>query len=80
MVVFTDISPIVHIYFYASFILQVQSSAEQLLPVYTMANTKYGIYQDLDKYKDIDADEILKTLTEEELEQLAEELDPDVSI
>ena len=44
-----------------------------------MANTKYGIYKDMDKYKDVDAEEILKTLTEEELEQLAEELDPDVS-
>ncbi len=31
----------------------------------------------MDKYKDVDAEEILKTLTEEELEQLAEELDPD---
>ena len=45
-----------------------------------MANTKFGIYTDLEKYKDIDTDEILKTLTEEELEQLADELDPDVSV
>ncbi|XP_038076575.1 tropomodulin-3-like isoform X2 [Patiria miniata] len=42
-----------------------------------MANTKYGIYGDLDKYKDVDEDEILKSLTAEELEQLADSLDPD---
>ncbi|XP_022108190.1 tropomodulin-2-like [Acanthaster planci] len=42
-----------------------------------MANIKYGIYGDLDKYKDIDEDEILKTLTEEELEQIAECFDPE---
>ena len=35
--------------------------------------------EDYNKYADIDEDEILKTLTEEQLEELAYELDPDVS-
>ena len=35
---------------------------------------------DYNKYADIDEDEILKNLTEEQLEELAYELDPDVSI
>ncbi|XP_002731235.1 tropomodulin-1-like [Saccoglossus kowalevskii] len=38
---------------------------------------KYCMWQDLDKYKDIDEDEILAKLTPEELEQLSAEFDPD---
>ena len=41
---------------------------------------KFGMYADIEKYKDIDEDAILATLTEEELKQLEDELDPDVSI
>ncbi len=40
---------------------------------------KFGMYADIEKYKDIDEDAILATLTEEELKQLEEELDPEVS-
>lgn len=38
---------------------------------------KFGIYADLEKYKDIDEDAILATLTEEELKILEAELDPE---
>ena len=41
---------------------------------------KFGIYADLEKYKDIDEDAILATLTEEELKILEAELDPEVCL
>lgn len=44
------------------------------MPTVNMANTDLS-----DKYKDMEAEEILATLTEEELEQIANEMDPDVS-
>lgn len=44
------------------------------MPTVTMANTDLS-----DKYKDMEAEEILATLTEEELELIANEMDPDVS-
>lgn len=44
-----------------------------------MANTKlFG--KDLSQYEDVDIDELLEQLSPEELEMLAGEADPDVSV